>query len=176
MQYIYLLNDLCLITCWDWAHTTQLLNTSAVSPKSFKFPSGDYWILSKVSLGRLVLSAESHKWLYGSACHLGTVEKHEGWMVSYNKPLSSTSSSLSSSRWFPILPTLQPTSSLPAFQAAIFNADRATNQRHSSTRLWLFIPSKSCLPFLRLLLIVIRGTWHSVFHMKVWREELSFSA
>lgn len=75
-------------------------------------------------------------------------------MVSYNKPLSSTSSSLSSSRWFPILPALQlpPTSSLPAFLAAIFNADRATNQRHSSPRLWLFIPSKSCLPFLPSLL------------------------
>lgn len=44
-----------IIACLHRAHTTQLFSTSAVSPKSFKFPSGAYWILSKVSIGRLVL-------------------------------------------------------------------------------------------------------------------------
>ena len=114
---------LYIIACLHQAHTTQLFSTSAVSPKSFKFPSRAYWILSKVSIGRLVFM-QSHMGLYGPTGHLGTAEEHEVWMVSYNKPLSSTSSSLLSSCWFHILPTLQlpPASSLqpPCFSGSYF--------------------------------------------------------
>lgn len=93
-------NTYRVITCSARAHThtPQLFNISAVSPKSFKFPSGAYWILSKISIGRLVLCNESHVAnSYASAGHLRTVEEREGWMVLHKKPLSSTSSSFSSS-------------------------------------------------------------------------------
>lgn len=117
---------------------------------------------------------QSHMWLGGPAGHLGTVEEHEVQMVSYNKPLSSTSSFLSSSYCFPILLTLQfpPTSSLPAFLAAIFNADQATSWRHSSPPLWLFIPSNHAFvpfPLRLLLLIVIRGSWVFILYDGVKR-------
>lgn len=124
----------------------------------------------------------SHMWLYRAYWPSGdSGGAWRGWMVSYNKPLSSTSSSLSSSRWFPILPALQlpPTSSLPAFLAAIFNAAWATNRRHSSPRLWLFypqqvLPSFPSLPFAFLLIIII-GTW-LFFYFIWWCEEGNWAA
>ena len=82
-------------------------------------------------------------WLYGSAGHLGTVEKHEGWMVSYNKLLSSTSvlpCSLLS------IPPRQPPASLLFWQLFLMLTEPPTNGI-----LFLdcgfFIPSKSCLSF-----------------------------
>lgn len=75
-------NSLKIIAqCLNQGHQAELFNTSVICYKSFKFPVGDYEILSKVSL-----CSESHvSW---------PAESREAWTISYNKPLSSTSCSL----------------------------------------------------------------------------------
>lgn len=145
-------NNLCIITCLDRAHTTQLFNTLVVSPKSFSFPQGLIGFFANSPYASLFYTA-SHMQLYGSAGHLGTAQEYDGWMVSYNKPVSSTSSALSSSCCSSILPTLQllSASSLPASLAAIFNTDRATNQAFFSSTVAFHpqqvLPSFSSLSF-----------------------------
>lgn len=141
--------SISIIACLDLAHTTQLFNTSAVSPKSFKFPSGAYWIL-RVSIGWLVLCGVTCGYT-GPTGHLGTVEEHEGdeWfhiinhcllpLLPFPPPAGFPYSPLSSS--------LQPPASLRFWQLFLMLPEPPTDGI-LLLDCGFFIPSKSCPPFL----------------------------
>lgn len=131
-------NSLKIIAqCLNQGHQAELFNTSVICYKSFKFPVGDYEILSKVSL-----CSESHvSWPAESRLRRMRLERFH----TINHCLLPLALLLFCN--IPTLCSVQPSASLLFSQLFLMLTEPPT--KHSFPRLWLFIPQQvpSCLLF-----------------------------
>lgn len=121
--------------CLNQGHQAELFNTSVICYKSFKFPVGDYEILSKVSL-----CSESHvSWPAESRLRRMRLERFH----TINHCLLPLALLLFLQHPHSVL---LPAFSLPAFHAAIFDADWTTNQAFFSSTVAFHPPASTFLP------------------------------